>query len=244
MKVLLLGRNADDLIPILDRHGIERVTSDDAPELIIAHGGDGALIGAEREHPGIPKIGIRDNRNCQKCEDHEDAAVIERLVSGETETTQLMKLSAVVDSRTFLGVNDVFLRNADIRSAVRFSVYVNEERVTDEIIGDGLVASTPFGSSAYFRSITNTVFRTGIGIAFNNCTEILHHFVLSESDEVRVHIVRGPAEITSDNCPETGRVEDSDDIVIRRHEETAAVIAVDTLRCSFCRYRHAPRRRF
>jgi len=244
VKVALVGKNSSDLQVLLEDFEFEVQQHPEEADVIIVYGGDGALIGAEFDYPDIPKLAIRDNNVCEKCRHHQDDAVLKRLGNGEMPTTELPKLLAQVGNAQFQGLNDILLRNHDIRSAVRFCVYVNDEQATDEVIGDGLVVATPFGSSAYFRSITNVTFRSGIGIAFNNVTEFINHFVLKESDEIRVHIVRGPAEVTSDNNPNVVHVESGDNIVIVAGETRAKILAVDTLRCSHCRYRHAPRRRF
>ena len=244
MRVAVVGRNSEDLLALLPALGFEIVPPEAQPEVIISHGGDGSLIGAEAAWPGVPKMGIRDSRTCHKCEHHGDQEVFERLRNGQASRTELMKLEADTGRSHFLGVNDVLMRNADIRSAVRFSVLVNGEKATDEIIGDGLVISTPFGSSAYFRSIANTTFRTGIGIAFNNCTEFHNHLVLREDDVIAVQITRGPAQITADNDPAITTLESGSTVGIRQSASRATVLALDTLRCPFCRYRNAPRRRF
>ena len=110
--------------------------------------------------------------------------MLARLASGTAVRTELLKLVVAVHGRSIWGLNDILLRNSDIRSTVRFSVTVNSEPLTDEVIGDGLVVATPFGSSAYFRSISNTTFRTGIGIAFNNCTDFGNHVVLRPEDRL------------------------------------------------------------
>jgi NAD+ kinase len=123
-------------------------------------------------------------------------------------------------------------------------VRLNGVPVTEELIADGLVACTPFGSSAYFRSITRTVIRTGIGLAYNNCTDLLNHLVISEEEEVEVLLHRGPALLVADNDPTTCELEHPDRVLIRRSSERFRVLAVDTLRCAECRYVHAPRRRF
>lgn len=247
MRILIVGHNTARLAATAKKtRGLQILDARDeaAPDVIVTHGGDGAVIGAEKEWPGIPKLGIRDSASCVKCTRHRDRDVLQRLAAGDYDVATMMKLSASVGDHRFLGLNDVLLRNSDIRSACRFVVYVNDEQATDEIIGDGLVASTPFGSSAYFRSITNTTFRSGIGLAFNNCTDFVNHFVLLERDVVRVHVVRGPADLTADNDPGIVRVDSDEDIVIRRARRHARIVSPDTLRCSRCRYKHAPRRRF
>ncbi len=246
MKVAVVGACADSLQPLLKklRRSLQVIAIDEGPEAIIACGGDGALIGAERDHPSVPKIGIRDSRTCTKCERHGDENVLRRLAKGHLEPTSLVKLRALVGRTRMYGLNDVLIRNADMQSALRFSVFVNDEPVTDEIIGDGLVLATPFGSSAYFRSITNTTFRSGIGLAFNNCAEFLNHMVLGDRDRVVVRIIRGPALITTDNNPTPLTLESDSEVLIDRARRSATILAPDTLRCGQCRYKHAPRRRF
>ncbi|MFA6724146.1 MAG: hypothetical protein WCS95_05695, partial [Lentisphaeria bacterium] len=57
LRVLLYGRNLEDLRPLLQGFPLDIVQED--PELVITHGGDGSLLGAERLYPGIPKCPIR-----------------------------------------------------------------------------------------------------------------------------------------------------------------------------------------
>ena len=245
MKIALIGKNSADLRPLIDAFpGFTLIDDPRQADTIVAYGGDGTLIGAEHTYPGIPKLGIRDGRVCQKCARHADADVLARLASGTAVRTELLKLVVAVHGRSIWGLNDILLRNSDIRAAVRFSVTVNSEPLTDEVIGDGLVVATPFGSSAYFRSISNTTFRTGIGIAFNNCTDFGNHVVLRPEDRIRVDVIRGPAHVTADNNPTIEALESGDSLTISRAPDPAVIVAPDTLRCGNCRYTNAPRRRF
>ena len=66
MKVKLLGKNLDDIRPLLKKFDLEECDSDF--ELVITHGGDGALLGAERDYPGIPKFPLRDAATASPCE--------------------------------------------------------------------------------------------------------------------------------------------------------------------------------
>ncbi|MCB9833531.1 MAG: NAD(+)/NADH kinase [Planctomycetes bacterium] len=244
MKLGILGTNAADVDSLLRQLGFEIVQDPRQADALVTYGGDGTLIGAEIEYPGVPKLPIRDGTSCVKCARHGDRAMLERLMRGELQETRLIKLEASVRGHKVTGLNDILIRNADLRSAVRFIVSVNGERATDEVIGDGLVISTPFGSSAYFRSITNTTFRNGIGIAFNNCTEFNNHLVLDEGDELLVEIIRGPASMTADNNPKVLDLDSGDDVRVHRSQGYARVFGLDALRCPYCRYTHAPRRRF
>ena len=69
MKIKLLGKNLDDIRPLLTKYGFDE--SDGEVELIVTHGGDGALLGAERDFPGIPKFPLRDAATAPTCSCHE-----------------------------------------------------------------------------------------------------------------------------------------------------------------------------
>jgi NAD+ kinase len=242
MKLLVVGRDREVFFELARARGLELV--EESPDVLVAYGGDGALIGAEREFPRVPKMGIRDHATCIKCPEHQDALVLDRLVTGTLDEQELMLIEGRMNGRTLRAMNDIIIRNADARTAVRFFVSLNGRRVTEEMIGDGLVACTPFGSSAYFRSITRMVIRVGIGLAFNNCTDLFNHLVIGEDEEAMIEITRGPGTLAADNDDETIEMATGDRLIIRRSPDVARVIAIDTLRCADCRYVHAPRRRY
>ncbi|NRA96488.1 MAG: NAD(+)/NADH kinase [Planctomycetes bacterium] len=242
MRVLILGEDIGSFRDTVAAAGLNIV--DERPDVVISYGGDGGFIGSERLHPGIPKVGIRHESATKKCPTHQDGVLMERLRSGELEETSLMKLEATFNGRSVDAVNDIIVRNGDVRSAVRFRVHLNGHPVTEELIADGVIVCTPFGSSAYFRSVTRTVIRTGIGVAINNCTDLLNHLVIGEDEVIRVELTRGPATLAADNDPATYAVADGADIVVKKAPRPFRVLGVDSLRCSECRYVHAPRRRY
>ena len=242
MRIQIVGEDGEFFREKAVSFGFDLV--EENPDLIVAYGGDGSLIGAEREHPRIPKLGIRRHDTCIKCKDHQDEVVLEKLRRGDLESQDLMLLESVGAGARLCAMNDIIMRNADARTAVRFVVSLNGRPVTEEMIGDGLVACTPFGSSAYFRSITRMVIRAGIGLAFNNCTDLLNHLVINEDEEIGIDITRGSATLAADNDASSCSVNTGDTILIRRASESALVLAIDTLRCAACRYVHAPRRRY
>ncbi len=232
MKVKIVGNDSEELRPELDQFGFEIV--DTGEDLIIAYGGDGTLLGAEREFPGVPKLVIRKSRICKKCELHANEVVFASLKEGQVSETQLRKLEGRGCGERFLAINDVIVHNNLVTSGVRYRVWINDEPYSDEIVGDGLVVATPFGSSAYYRSITHSIFHTGIGLAFNNSTEPVDHLVLSEKDIVRVLITRGPAVVAADNDPNTVKLSENDEVKIGLSEETAVILSLDTLFCNQC----------
>jgi NAD+ kinase len=101
---------------------------------------------------------------------------------------------------------------------------VNGKNIGKEIIGDGVIISTPFGSTGYYRSITDGIFEVGIGVAFNNSTEQVDHMVLREDSEVEIRIMRGPAVAYADNNEQEISLKAGDKIVIRKSDEVARII--------------------
>ncbi len=242
VRVLIIGDDTSGFQETVQRAGFQVVTEN--PEAILSYGGDGTFIGSERLHPGIPKVGIRRTATTEKCRAHQDDVLLSRLRNGELQETTLIKLEASFDGKLVLAVNDIIVRNGDLRTAVRFRLHLNDQVVTEELIADGAIICTPFGSSAYFRSITRTVIRAGIGVAINNCTDLLNHLVIGEHEEIRMELTRGPATLAADNDPSTYELSDGADIRVRRSPEPFRVLGVDALRCPDCRYVHAPRRRY
>ena len=91
-RVKIVGRNLDDLLPLLRMFPVELVENE--PDLVISYGGDGSLLGAERDFPGVPKCPIRDMRQNPKCPRHSDMTTLEKLFNGELTETQIVKMVA------------------------------------------------------------------------------------------------------------------------------------------------------
>ncbi len=233
MKIAVRGRHLADLYPLLARYPVEIV--EQHPELVISYGGDGALLGAEREFPGIPKVPIRDRRSTPKCDRHTEELVLAELFGQRLKESRLSKVKACHDGRVVaVGLNDIVISRLLIASAVRYRIWLNDELYAHQIVGDGLVVSTPFGSTGYYRSITHSLFRLGLGLAFNNSTEPVNHLVLEETTRIIVEILRGPAVLLADNDPHETALKKGDKIEITVTDQQAIIIGLDVFRCPEC----------
>jgi NAD+ kinase len=137
-----------------------------------------------------------------------------------------LKLHAEAHGDTLIGLNDVIVHNSLPTSGVRYRVWIDERGFSDEIMGDGVVVATPFGSTAYYRSITRGTFRVGIGLAFNNSIEQVDHLVLGEDAVIRVQITRGPAIVVADNSPHAIPLDDGEEVTIRRADSEAVLLSL------------------
>ncbi len=234
LRVAICGRNLGALRRLLANLPVSVVTS--RPEIVISYGGDGALLGAERDFPGIPKLPLRDSGRNPQCPAHGEKKFLDLLVRGKLTPAPLLKLEAVCGEQTLTAVNDIVLHNRVTTSAIRYRIWLDDELYANRIVGDGLVAATPFGSTGYYRSITHSLFKLGIGLAFNNSTEPTDHLVIRDETVIRVEILRGPAVLLADNCPasHTIHLKRHDTVIIRKSPQTASVLGLDAFRCTAC----------
>ncbi len=241
MKAVLRGRNLEDIIPLLDASQIKVV--DTEPDIVIAYGGDGTLLGAEAEFPGIPKLAMRDIENAQLCEKHSQLNQIDEYVSGKLIKTDLVKLSGTFRNSEILGMNDVFVYNKKRVSAIRFRIWIDDELYGEEIVGDAFGVSTPHGSTALYRSLTHSVFRIGIGLSFSHTIQPVNHLVLSENAIIKAQITRGPAIMVADNSHEEISLKEGDIITFKKAEELVTVHGLKFFMCPECRnLRHKHRK--
>lgn len=217
MRIALLGRNIEKFQRDAIDKGFEIDTCN--PEVIVTIGGDGTLLGSEREYPGIPKLGLRYSTRPDAIYENSDInQELHNLANGkyDNKIKEFFKLNVKIGNNKIVGLNDISIKPTNPLSAIRCLVNVNGNDYTNIIIGDGLVVSTPLGSNAYYRSITHSIFQVGIGIAFNNCTESVDHLVVDENSIIKIHIKRGPAFIAADNDQNIILVNENDEIIIEK----------------------------
>ncbi len=237
MKISLQGRYLEDIKPYLGKHDISR-----APELIIVHGGDGALLGAEREFPGIPKFPVRDIRTAPLCDEHSSyRKIFGFLANGKLHKSELIKLAVTCGKFKLKAINDIFIHNANPVSAIRYKVFIDGRPYGEEIVGDGVGVSTVHGSTAYYRSITHSTFRVGIGLAFSNSTEVTNHLVLSEDSSIKIELTRGPGVLVADNSSDMLEMKAGDSATIAKIREKAVIYGLDIFMCPKCRKLRHPR---
>lgn len=195
-----------------------------SPDFVVTVGGDGTFLQAERCYPGIPKLPVRDSLLCYRCHDEPLPDLLNSILKGRGITQPKPKLEAKHAGAQMIAVNDVILRNAKPTQAIRLSIKVDGQTVEEQVIGDGIVAATPFGSTGYFRSVTGLQFDAGIGLAFNNATEAKEPLILDEKSEIVLEVIRGPGQLAVDNAPEIHTVETGDKVTIRQADMVARLV--------------------
>ena len=222
MKLLIYGKETAEIKKLAKKVGFKIV--DKNPEVVASYGGDGTFMKSESEFPGIPKFALKKSKICKKCADLPIEETLRKVFEGEYSVEKEMKLESVYKGKRIVGLNEIIIHNIDPRRAIRYEVFVNDRKIDNEIIGDGVVISTPYGSTGYYLSVTDGTFEVGIGLAFNNSTEQSKHMVLKENSEIKIKILRGPAMAYADNNKLEIPLNDGEEIVVSKSKDTARII--------------------
>jgi NAD+ kinase len=197
----------------------------DSPDFVVSVGGDGTFLISERRRPGVPKLLVRDSLICYKCHDEPLEEMLQIIREGGWRIVEMMKLRGRAQDWSALAVNEIVVRNVDPRHALRFHLTIDGEPVGETLIGDGIIVSTPFGSTGYYRSVARETFSEGIGVAFNNLTEPREPLNLGEDAEIALDIVRGTAHLSADNHPDVAQYGEGTRVVVRKASgETARLV--------------------
>ena len=199
MKVIIAGLERQELARYIRKEYPEIKIVRKNPDFILCYGGDGTLLYAEREYPAIPKVMIRHSRICHNCARVTRKTIFELLLAGRYELHNHPLLEGRVGNQVLHGLNDIIIGHQAINSGLRYEVALNGERYGTEYLGDGIIVSTPLGSTGYYQSVTQSTFQEGLGIAFNNTVHVIGHLVVAENTEVEVKVHRGPGLVAADN---------------------------------------------
>lgn len=233
IRLAVVGRNLDDLLPLLKLFSCKIV--EDNPDLVISHGGDGSLLGAERQYPGVPKCPIRDRRENPKCPRHSELTTLTKLFAGELRKTQLDKLEAVTeDGESIHGINDIVIDRPIASSAIRYRIWLDGELFRAQVVADSLLIATPFGSTGYFQSIARGNFQYGLGLAFNNSMDLMGFSVVHPDAKLAVQLLRGPAVMAADNDPRRINLETGATLNIQTIPDKTVLYGIDVFRCLDC----------
>lgn len=115
-------------------------------EFTIVIGGDGTLLKAARFYSDweVPVLGINLGRLGFLSQQESVNEVVEAILSGNYSLEKRMMLSSIDK----LALNDFVIKGCDPSRTSKFFLEINGEEVCD-YIADGLIVSTPTGSTAY-----------------------------------------------------------------------------------------------
>jgi NAD+ kinase len=220
-----------------DGSDVVTLTPDAPLDALLSLGGDGTLLRAARLMAGreVPILGVNLGRLgfLTSC----DAAGLEvgvrRLAEGDYHAERRMGLEAAAVSRdgvqqmTWRSLNDVVLHKGGFARVVRFAVWVDDEPVVT-FAGDGVVVSTPTGSTAYSLSAGGPiVVPTVESIGFTPVsphTLAIRPLILPPTSTLRVRGEDGPGELLVTIDGQVGTTFASAEALVVRKADTATVV--------------------
>lgn len=232
---------------IADRIGLKEKGYDiselyDDVEAVIVLGGDGTLLGCVNDciKNNIPILGINLGRlgflSSIELDDLERC--LERFRNGQycIEERMMIKCTVKKDNKEIYSsyaLNDVGVVRAQFYGIIKINVDINEQ-LLDVLRGDGIVISTPTGSTAYSLSAGGPIVdpRIEVLIATPICAHTLQSrsFIVSPKDKVVINLDKNtlpnPAVLTLDG--KQGVELDTDStVVIEKSDYNAKIIKIN-----------------
>jgi NAD+ kinase len=176
------------------------------PDLIIIIGGDGTFLCAARTFAskGIPIFGINSGNlgflSQTSIDTFEES--LNRLLSGDYRIEERLMLEAVDTkyntSTTLTALNDIVIKRGTVSRPLVLNVFVGDDKVND-FLGDGLIVSTPTGSTAYNLSAGGPIIQPGMK-AIVLCPIASHSLamrpiVIPDTQVVTITIMNEPGEV-------------------------------------------------
>lgn len=166
-----LGDGLAQLEAVAKQEGVELVVAGDDPivagdvQLAIALGGDGTMLRALHRFlgTGIPVIGVNFGRvGFLSAIARDDLAPgVARALGGELEVVELATLEVEAGGERFVAVNDAVVTSGELGRMVELEWSVGGEDF-GRVPCDGLICSTPSGSTAYNLSNGGPVLMWGL----------------------------------------------------------------------------------
>jgi len=225
--------------------GAEPISHDDLArhaDLIVVLGGDGTLLGVarkvgKRETP-ILGINLGGLGFLTEASTSEAKQALERVLVGDYETDRRITLEADICRRTgrsaevlkqFLALNDAVFNKGPQGRMMQLEVTADGERFC-EYRADGLIVSTPTGSTAYALSAGGPIVYPSLGVLVLApiCPHTLSNrpVVLPDSFEIEVHVKTPDHDLTvlTIDGQETAQLGADDYVRIRRGRYAVVLI--------------------
>lgn len=205
-------------------------------DLLITFGGDGTLLSVARTAPaGVPVLGVNMGTLgfLTEVAVEEFPAVLETVLSGKFSAEERVTFDVVVEGpqrekRTYRVLNDATINKSALARIVEMRVTVSGQFVST-FRADGLVVSTPTGSTAYNLSAGGPIVYPTMGaiVITPICPHMLTNrpIVLPDTLEVEIGIVTKNQEIFLTLDGQEGLpVTEHDRVCIRKSKQTVLLV--------------------
>ncbi len=154
------------IMPISGTEALPRAMCLAEAECLVMVGGDGSMlsVASEAAQHDVPLVGINRGHLGFLSDVHpNDLEALTAIVSGQYQTEQRSMLSVSINdaTETHLALNEVVLSRTERVRLVGFEIFV-DQRFMCHHRADGLIVSTPTGSTAYALSAGGPILQPGL----------------------------------------------------------------------------------
>ncbi|WP_405276750.1 bifunctional NADP phosphatase/NAD kinase [Methanobrevibacter sp.] len=180
----------------IDYEKLSRNTFDFDCDMAIILGGDGTLLRAEAKmKPEIPVFGINMGTVgfLTDTEIQDTFTALDEILRGEYYKEKRSRLVVSHENNYYSAINEVVIMTNKPAKMLHFQIKVDGE-IIDEVRADGLIVSTPSGSTAYAMSAGGPIMDPKVGgfIIIPICPYKLgaRPFVVSDNSEITVKLLK------------------------------------------------------
>ncbi|QWD90505.1 NAD kinase [Polynucleobacter sp. MWH-Braz-FAM2G] len=207
-----------------------------AIDLVVVLGGDGTMLGIGRQLAGsnVPLVGINMGRLGYMTDIPIQSVqtILPKIIAGDYEADTRTLLAAVVmrdgkEINRALALNDVVVNRSGISGMVELAVHVNGSFMYNQR-SDGLIVSTPTGSTAYALSAGGPILHphvAGILLAPIAPHSLSNRPIVLPQDSVTViEVVDGREVIVNFDMQSQTNLQSGDKIEVRQSDKTIALL--------------------
>ena len=205
-------------------------------DLVVVLGGDGTMLGIGRQLAGsnVPLVGINMGRLGYMTDIPIQSvqAILPKIIAGDYEADTRTLLAAVVlrdgkEINRALALNDVVVNRSGISGMVELAVHVNGSFMYNQR-SDGLIVSTPTGSTAYALSAGGPILHphvAGILLAPIAPHSLSNRPIVLPQDSVTViEVVNGLGVIVNFDMQSQTNLQSGDKVEVRQSDKTIALL--------------------
>ncbi|MDE6275490.1 MAG: NAD(+)/NADH kinase [Clostridia bacterium] len=199
-------------------------------DIIVAFGGDGTMLDIVRNLPSdLPILGINMGKIgfLTEIDENQISHAIVALQNGEYYIERRSMLKASLKNQQFFALNEVVVSCQDPCHVSVFNVYI-DGILADTLRSDGVLVSTPTGSTAYSLSCNGPVLSPTVKALIINgiCPHSLHSCPIVVDDNMRIKISTPTSymRVISDGTIVAKSQDESMEIIIEKAEKQASFI--------------------
>ncbi len=232
MRIVALEETAS----LLESGRIDTVDSLSGCDVIAALGGDGTFLRAARlvEHDEIPVLGIKIRSLGFLAEDDPERAITE-LFAGKCKIQERMRIESVregdADAEVFTALNDIVFHGVGVSRVMHLKMSIGET-LFGEYLADGLIVSTPTGSTAYSLAAGGPIINP-VTIESFVLTPLCPHslsvrpVVISSEETLTIELVEGGESMITIDGQEDCQIKEGDRIRVGRSEKVTKLVVTE-----------------